>query len=84
MISLIFLDLKRIFRRNPLNRAFCLDTSVFYLGWLHTHSDIGRTTSVQFMSHQLVEYKVFIRDDMRHVPYDSRRAVVTHENFIFY
>jgi hypothetical protein len=51
-------------------------------GWLHTHTNIGRTTSVQFMSHQVVEYKVlaFIRDDMRHLPYDSRRAVVTYES----
>jgi hypothetical protein len=24
-------------------------------GWLHTHSDIGRTTSVRFISHQVVK-----------------------------
>jgi hypothetical protein len=26
-------------------------------GW-NTHSDVGRTTSVRFMTHQVVEYKV--------------------------
>jgi hypothetical protein len=28
-------------------------------GYTNTHSDIGRTTSVRFMSHQVVEYKLW-------------------------
>jgi hypothetical protein len=36
----------------------CSKEDIMYSKTGYTHSDIGRMTSVRFMSHQVVEYKV--------------------------
>jgi hypothetical protein len=59
---LVAVELQVFPRQRVLMHTLAADTKYRIL-YLHrkggyTHSDIGRTTSIRFVSHQVVEYKV--------------------------